>query len=246
MKVYLQVLFLFCSTFLIGQNPSFKIADSLNAGATVNNSTIFNHAVTALQTDQHKFGMVNLTASTITLTVRKYEDLINTVTVGDAAIAVFCTGSNCFPPNIFTTTVAIGPAQTLSFYGDLTEASVAGASTVRYKFTNNATAESITMSLKYNQSGIGITEWSKLINSTSDVFPNPSNGSAFITLQATTNTDIKVKITNLLGKVVSETTESMTEGKNKIVLDTQNLGAGIYFISLGKNEAIITRKLTIK
>ncbi len=57
--------------------------------------------------------------------------------------------------------------------------------------------------------------------------------------------DVKLNIINALGSVVNSKTIELNKGKNLIQLDTENLNAGVYFISVSNKESIITRKITV-
>ena len=56
---------------------------------------------------------------------------------------------------------------------------------------------------------------------------------------------MKLNIINALGSVVNSKTIELNKGKNLIQLETENLNAGVYFISVSNKESIITRKITV-
>lgn len=245
MKIKLLAILVVGTLSSLAQNPTFRIKDRLNGGVFVQNNAVYDHVVSATQTHQHLFTIVNQTNASISISIRKYHDLVNVISPTDSAEAYFCTGTNCLPPSSFNANVTIAAQDTLVFYGDLKEATTAGKSTIRYRIANNAAGEQINFTLRYNAT-IGLNEITKLFTQVSNVYPNPSKGESFINFKSDAAGQVNVKVVNVLGKTVSESVELVEEGNNKVSLPTTHLASGIYFITLGKNDAIITRKLSIK
>jgi hypothetical protein len=217
-----------------------------NTNIIVQNNASFGHTVAATASHQHDFMIVNTSTSPLIIQVRRFEDVMNSVGVGDAAESFFCTGLNCYPPTTSAVTETIAVGDSMVFYGDYKEASVPGYSSIRYKFTNTAnTNDNLTLTLNYNQF-VGLNEITKAFTHVSNIYPNPSKGEAFVNFKSEAAGQVLVKVINVLGKVVAESLESVEEGNNKVGLPTQSLTSGIYFITLGKGEAVITRKLSIK
>lgn len=246
-KIYLLALSLsLFSLGMLAQTPTFEIQNNDNSNIVVVNNEVFTKSVAALATHQSNFTIKNISATSQTINVRKYEDLLNTVSVSDKAEAVFCTGTTCYPPNIFTSSVVLSAGETIAFKADITEASIIGESNVRYKFTNaNDANETISFTTKYNVPA-SVLKHTATFGSVSSVYPNPTNSNSFININAIDNTkDVKLNIINALGSVVNSKTIELNKGKNLIQLETENLNAGVYFISVSNKESIITRKITV-
>lgn len=76
-----------------------------------------------------------------------------------------------------------------------------------------------------------------------EVFPNPTNGRATLTLETSQDLTYQVAITDILGKQVT----SFDEVRGNSTLDLELSGAGFYFINLIKEgQPVITKKLISK
>jgi hypothetical protein len=74
------------------------------------------------------------------------------------------------------------------------------------------------------------------------IYPNPTSGLVSITFNSIENGSIIV--VDILGRNVFQ--QVLTEAKNSIKLDLNNLQAGVYFIKIYDNEATLsTHKITI-
>jgi hypothetical protein len=72
-----------------------------------------------------------------------------------------------------------------------------------------------------------------------NMFPNPANGNA---VYFSIDTDAKIKIYNILGKLVAKDTISSTDKK----IDITNLNKGIYIVKIRVNNDFIIKKLIKK
>lgn len=76
-----------------------------------------------------------------------------------------------------------------------------------------------------------------------EVFPNPANGNATLTLEASQDLNYQVSVTDILGKQVL----FFNEVKSNATIDFNIDHAGVYFINLIKaGQPVITRKLISK
>lgn len=76
-----------------------------------------------------------------------------------------------------------------------------------------------------------------------DIFPNPVNDLLHINFNTNEVNDYKVSITNILGEVITETTNL---GKNKLTLNVfEELSGGVYFVKIvdDSNQLITTKKI---
>lgn len=92
---------------------------------------------------------------------------------------------------------------------------------------------------------IGIAEVEKL-NSSVNIYPNPSNGLVNVNISQENLTNVEVSIVNIIGDVVSIQTIANTS-KNSLV--TFNLGenaAGVYIVNIKTEKANTSKKVIIK
>ena len=78
-----------------------------------------------------------------------------------------------------------------------------------------------------------------------DVYPNPVNSGSVVSFTALQGGAYTLKLADVAGKVLRVQQLQATAGINKTDLPRQNLPAGIYFISIGNEEGMITRKLLV-
>lgn len=261
------------SALFFAQNIAvFGIGNS-GCGST---STITNGAVVSIATTAStllsnpnitvkKFNAQNLTASTVTLSVTRYvyyqSPALKLDGVGPAPDTYFCFGS-CFPSNVNSPTSSdwqvLGPvgttltpfdntcANTSIFTVDLAEGLTIGKYFVRYKIFNvNAPNDSLSFTVKYNEF-LSVNENTALIESASDVYPNPTNNHAYVNLNLNSESPVKVQVYNSLGSLVYNGAEQkLAAGKNKVGVDCGNLNSGLYFMSLTAGNSKITKRFII-
>ncbi|MFM7637202.1 MAG: T9SS type A sorting domain-containing protein, partial [Crocinitomicaceae bacterium] len=92
---------------------------------------------------------------------------------------------------------------------------------------------------------LGLDEESTEINGVS-LYPNPTNGSSSLILEANTSGMAFVTMLDMSGKQVSDIKASLFEGENTINLTTENLNAGIYFVNVDFQGVTKTMKLVKK
>ena len=76
------------------------------------------------------------------------------------------------------------------------------------------------------------------------IFPNPSNGSISISLS--TNTDVKVNLNDISGRLIYNETFKNADLTFKKEIEFTNLSKGIYLINLESDGKIATKKLIIE
>lgn len=80
-----------------------------------------------------------------------------------------------------------------------------------------------------------------------EVFPNPSNGNAWLKYRLDVADNVEIEVVTLLGGRVSLVAQGeQPAGNYEVDLATQNLPAGIYFVRLSSNQGKVTRKLVIQ
>jgi len=93
-----------------------------------------------------------------------------------------------------------------------------------------------------NQVGVGVN----IINNydlSVELFPNPSAGIFNLIVVATKTEEIELNLTNQLGQSISSKTVNLNKGENKVVLQTDELQSGIYFLKIKQGKNLYLKKL---
>lgn len=231
-------------------------------GGTISNGQVIYRTVAAgsIGLEQYDLNIKNISSGTKSYKMKMFYDVRNYVvgspaSAADTANPFFCFGGSCETPHTMTSNKtetltpnqdAVANSHPISVHYD--EASVAGLSSIRYRLydINNPTVDFMEFTMKYNDPTASIKTNAALLSYVSDVFPNPSNTKASITI--TSLYDINnavVSITNALGSIVSSKQIELYLGKNSIDLDSQALSSGLYFATIAVNNTKITKKFTI-
>ena len=223
---------------------SFEITTEAG-GAIVTNDT-YNFTTSPWATAEESFYIKNISPSTQTFTVKRYDDVLNTVTSTDFAQASFCTGFNCYSPSVTSSTMILSPNQVLIFKALLLEASVTGFSQIRYKFSNATnTSDAITFTLIYINT-VSISKNSHNPINDIGLFPNPASSKTNLILNSPVELNqVTISITNSLGALVMLKSVELNQGKNNEPINTEDLKEGIYFVSISGNNQVSTKKLII-
>lgn len=79
-------------------------------------------------------------------------------------------------------------------------------------------------------------------------FPNPQNveiGEVNLTIENSKEEEIKIQVFDNFSRLIQETQHQLLNGKNELILTTQNMDSGIYHFLIKINEEQIVRKLII-
>ena len=263
--IFITTLF-FGSYQLIGQSSILltqitpSTATTPPATITIANGSVIYRTVASNNCDGPfcsglKINVKNISSSTKAYKMKKYVDIINTITPeSDFAQASFCFAGVFHPFGIFISIWELtlnanedgdGIGNPTSIYYE--EATLAGYSSIRYQiFDVNNPSNNIEFTLKYNDPFASIKTNPSLTYQVSDVLPNPSSSKATINIDVLDNTNnVTIFITNIFGKIESLKTINLLVGKNEINLDSDNLSDGLYFVTLNINNLKITKRLTI-
>jgi hypothetical protein len=230
----------------VSQPLTFEMRDAQNANALVAHNQKFNKTTTAGGTDfKNEFVIRNISALTHTYIVQKFDDLIHEVSASDKAYAYFCVDLSCFPPTTYTAALVLAANETFSFLPGLDEASTVGHSIVKYNIFNQASSSDIhTTEYQFNEP-LSVRS-NKAFRNVSAVYPNPSNGPAFVDIEvAVSSGQGIIKVHNAMGACVAEKNVSLFPGKNTLSLDVENLEAGIYFLTIADDDNKITEKIIL-
>jgi hypothetical protein len=212
-------------------------------GSTIANGSSFYQATTAGNIIEVDFEFKNTSSSSKNYHVKKYDLQVNKVNSSDLAEAYYCTGLNCYPPTttITPTPVTLGANTTIALKLYLSEASAVGESTIKYEIYDVANpGDMVSFTIKYN--GPLSVKTTENVVALSDIYPNPASSKAFINLNSIAVISGNVSITNTLGSVVSSKAVEISQGKNTISLDTENLTSGIYFVTIyAKNQRLVKK-----
>jgi len=189
--------------------------------------------------------VTNTTGSSMDIKVRR-----TNVDVLAGTINYFCWGA-CYgaSTDVSSEFITLGPGETtnlLDFSGHYEPTGIEGTSTVEYTFFNMADeSQSTTITVRYSTPN-AISE--DIANGVrfENIYPNPATD--YVNINYTLVSGVKegsVRISNLLGAVVSETPIDINS--NTVRMDVSNLEGGIYFYSVVLNGEILhSKKLIIR
>ncbi|TSA49289.1 MAG: T9SS C-terminal target domain-containing protein [Sphingobacteriales bacterium] len=78
-----------------------------------------------------------------------------------------------------------------------------------------------------------------------NIFPNPASDVANISYTANDETDLTITVSDLTGRVISETPYFVHAGKTTMSLSVKNLEQGIYLLNVKTNGQSGNYKLTV-
>ncbi|MEY3048180.1 MAG: hypothetical protein RL365_218 [Bacteroidota bacterium] len=76
--------------------------------------------------------------------------------------------------------------------------------------------------------------------------PNPAAGSSAILLNLATESDVRIELTDLNGKLITSGSYTSLSGAQSISMDLNGLSAGIYAVNILVNGALYTEKLIVE
>ena len=87
----------------------------------------------------------------------------------------------------------------------------------------------------YKVSGTSVPEGSVAFETTVSLYPNPVQGMATVSFNATENTDVNYQVFDLTGRMVmSQSIGRVAEGVNEFSINTENLSTGSYILRLNQ------------
>lgn len=221
-----------------------------------NGYTISPNETIYLRTKANSTSITEVDITNIGSTTNQYKVKRMDVVLNTDGIAYFCFGGNCYTENVFTSPDAdtLAPGQSASelagdfklLSADFIEGPTVGLSTIDYTIFNvDVPSDKVTFTLKYNASeAVGLKENLKSFSGF-EIFPNPAKETTSIHLNSNKALNANMVLVNALGETILKKELSLTEGKNKIDLNIENLNSGIYFVSIKTGETSISKKLII-
>ncbi|MCK5788416.1 MAG: T9SS type A sorting domain-containing protein, partial [Chlamydiia bacterium] len=76
--------------------------------------------------------------------------------------------------------------------------------------------------------------------------PNPFNGSTRITVTTETTANVMIEISNIMGQTIYTSREGRIRGSKEIILNANNIDAGVYFYTVTVGHQRITKKMIVK
>jgi hypothetical protein len=249
MKKFLLFISLNATLVVFAQN-SISIKNTSNSATIAANGTV-HVATTAGNVVGVTFDIKNISASTQTYVLKRYDMTLNT-----NAVAFFCFAGTCFgAATIESGSITLTPGQSASDYttayqmltADLEEGPTVGQSTVKYSFKNvNVAADSLQMVLRYNDPTASIKEYTNEINGL-DVYPNPANDHISISFSSKGSNTGEISLINALGQTVYTKQVALNEGKNRLNVQLNELPKGIYFAKVKNgNNQVSTKKIIVQ
>jgi hypothetical protein len=261
--------FIFILTAALMSAQSFSLYKMNNiwsaASATITNGSTLSGATAANVTSQANLNLVNNSAITVSLSLIRTVVYQNPTMTQDgttnAPYTNFCFGNTCFPSYVDTTKSAdytiLGPASATAtpfdnshqnaqnFYVYLGEAATTGKYFVHYKIFNivNPT-DTLSFTYKYNEFA-GINEVSGVIETLTNVYPNPATNLANLNVILKQASPIKIEVFNSLGSLVQSGTEQKLTGLNQLSVDCSKFQSGLYFVTVTSGDTKITRRLVV-
>jgi hypothetical protein len=167
------------------------------------------------------------------------ERIVNNLSAGHQS--TFC-WDQCYGANtsISSLPVMIGAnSYTDQFVGDLRPNNATGTSIVDYKFYDQQNpADFTTISITYVIGATGINDITPNVQ-ISTPRPNPADAFTYVGYKIkNANDEVKVQIVDLLGKVY--VTEPLQEKAGVVILSTEELQSGIYFVRAVTNGKVTT------
>jgi hypothetical protein len=164
----------------------------------------------------------------------------------------FCWGSGCYGTSVNVSPLLQSPdmapgAIDNSFVGDYTPIENEGASTIQYCFYDNANpTDQACITVVYSASATaGIHDLSKTQGSITNAYPNPA--SSVVSFKYEMNDysqNGKIRIYDMLGKVVKEI--GLNEKEGIVKMNVSELNEGIYFYTFFINDKTVsTKKMVI-
>jgi hypothetical protein len=225
------------------QTPTFELVTTTATNVPIVNNTIYDDVTSPSSSTSGHFILRNTTASTQTYVVRRTDNILNTVGVGDAAEAYFCTGTTCYVPAVFSAFFIINASSEDDLTVYLGEATAIGLSNVSYEVSNGT--EKLEFIMRYNYA-TGINSNLNDLANVSNIYPNPSASKSFLNINSAKEINgTKLLVYNCLGDCISSKEINLQKGKNTISIDSENLETGIYFVKITNGSSTITRKLTV-
>ena len=240
---------------------SFGFAQSIHiyeGGTDVTNGTV-NVSIEAASQYLNDLEIHNTSSSSIDYQVNR--TIMTPAGIDADAMLYFCTGTQCYSPQMATTWTPTSPPSTLGAGQNLPNGpgtygiaahydvgAVCNDFSVKYRVYNTAVGSNDTayVTIVYTCAEVtGIEESQVAYGTISNAYPNPASSFASIKYEMNEYAQKgRVVVYDMLGKVIKEIALNDKQGTLKV--DVSELKAGIYFYAFMLNDkAITTKKLIV-
>ncbi len=94
---------------------------------------------------------------------------------------------------------------------------------------------------------ISLTDVSEgTISAISDIYPNPSNAAAYLDMTLTENSLVTIRVVNIMGQQLTENVIRYPSGNHQVVIKTEMLASGFYFVEIKTEEGKVLTKKFVK
>lgn len=251
MKKHLLIALTMLSAGLLAQAGSIQLRWIDNNNALISPNEILYMTTGANHTTHFDVDVTNTSSSQHAYNVKRYDMILN-----QDALAYFCSGGSCYGPESFVSPnpIALNGGQSASqvsgmnviLTADLQEGPVVGLSKIIYTIFDAANvSDSVQFTVYYNLADVGIKE-NKLTFSSVALFPNPAKEAASLQALSSKASAAGLSICNAIGEIVYKKEVQLSEGKNNIDLQLEQLSPGIYSVKLKNAESSFSRKLIVQ
>lgn len=139
--------------------------------------------------------------------------------------------------------IQLAPGQSTSaFYDHVIANGISGHDDMTYRFYDQSgnSTDTLSVTINYDFTSVGVFEVSSSNNSFKFAGPNPANSSTVINYYVTGKQDAKLIVSNMLGSKVKEIPLNL--GQNSLTLSVKDMKAGIYIYSLYVDGKIMSSK----
>jgi len=82
-------------------------------------------------------------------------------------------------------------------------------------------------------------------NYVGEIYPNPTARAAYIALQSSLEQTTQIKIMDMKGQLIQQSSLNLGMGKQTVELPIDNLKSGVYLLQLSMGNDLYTRKLIV-
>ncbi|NOZ47974.1 MAG: T9SS type A sorting domain-containing protein [Chlorobi bacterium] len=225
-------------SILIFINLSFAQNFALTSvdGNDITNDTLVVEAETIPDIIYGYVHVKNISNVSMDVVVKKIENSIL-----DSTVNTFCWGVNCYPPTTFiSNSYSLEPGIVdESFYCEYYPFGNSGQSSITFVFYNERDASDSAFVVITIKTGIVASKnvLRNLQYTFSKPYPNPAKEFTQIDFSIEKNKNAKMEIYNILGKKVEY--YNLSNGQDKVLINTSEFQPGIYFYSFIINKTVI-------
>jgi flagellar hook assembly protein FlgD len=92
---------------------------------------------------------------------------------------------------------------------------------------------------------VGLSEDLNVENAGMNIHPNPSKGVTYVDFSMLAQSDVKIEVLDIQGRIVSTFSDNLSAGDHQYQFNN-NLEAGVYLVRLSFGDRAITKKVVIR